>query len=260
MRRALRLAAVSVAAFFVCTTGVGAQSTRSTSAKPDSGWAYTVTPYAWIAGLKGNVGIGPVEARVDLSAGDILKLLDFAAMVYGEARHNGVIFSLDAIYLKISDGESFAIRGDTGALRLSERNLVLQPMIGHAVTINKTLSVDALLGLKYWSIGADLDVDRPSGVSRSHSRSTDWVDATVGLRVNWIPKERFRVLAYGDGGGGGAWNNWQVYGTAGYDVSTRWTVGAGYRTSGVYFRDEQFLAATHVRGFLVYGTYRFGKH
>jgi hypothetical protein len=259
MTRALRLAAVSVAAFFVCTTGVDAQSTSSRSTKPDSGWGYTVTPYAWLAGLKGDVGVGPVDGHVDLSPGDVLKDLKFAFMAYGEARHNGVIFGLDVIYSRIGDGTAVAIRGETGSLDLTVREAIIQPMIGHSVG-NKTLSVDALLGFRYWHYSADLDVDRPNGISNTHSRSTDWFDATAGLRGHWMPKEHVRLMLGGDGGGGGAWNDWQAYGTAGYDVSTRWTVGAGYRIIGVMRRTQRFLNNTDMKGFGIYGTYRFGKH
>ena len=52
----------------------------------DDGWEFTLSPYAWAAGLNGSVGIGNVVSEVDLSFGDILENLDIGAMLHFEAR------------------------------------------------------------------------------------------------------------------------------------------------------------------------------
>src|SRR4051812_31800311 len=55
----------------------------------ESGWTYTIAPYFWAAGLSGDVGsFGLPTVHVDSDFGDILKHLDFAAMVTGEARYD----------------------------------------------------------------------------------------------------------------------------------------------------------------------------
>jgi hypothetical protein len=69
----------------------------------ESDWEFEVTPYLWAAGLDGNVGIRDRTADVDVSFRKLLKHLDGAIMVTGEARHGPWGFGIDLIYVNVSD-------------------------------------------------------------------------------------------------------------------------------------------------------------
>lgn len=232
--------------------------TRSASAQADSldHWRFSVTPYLWLSGLSGKVGVGPVEANVDLGVGDILDMLKFGIMGYGEARKGPWVIGLDGIYASLGKGQVFAIRGDTGKLELTQTETIIQPTGGYTIGDN-TWAVDFLGGLRYWHLGASLDVDLATRPSNKRSGSRSWVDATAGARFRWVPLPKTRVVVYADGGGGGAHSDFQAYGSAGYDAWTRWTFSLAYRWIGVDYDSNNFLFDTDTKGFLVGVTYRF---
>ena len=55
-----------------------------TNAQSKDPWRFQVTPYGWLSGLTGRVGVGRLQTDVDLSVGDVLDALKFAAMLSGE--------------------------------------------------------------------------------------------------------------------------------------------------------------------------------
>lgn len=94
-------------------------------APPQSGgWVVSVTPYLWVAGLSGDVGLfGRQPVNVDMSFGDIFGNLRFGGMVVGEV-HNGrwgvfadliyVHTKADAAVSRTLGGVPLALSGSVG--------------------------------------------------------------------------------------------------------------------------------------------------
>jgi hypothetical protein len=226
------------------------------TAQQNDGWRYNVTPYFWMAGLDGTVGVGPLSTKVDLSFGDVLDALRFGLMGYGEARVKSYVFGLDGLYISTGDSKVFAIRGDTGRFSLGQKETMLQPTVGY--TFGGTVwSIDVLTGIRYWDLRTNLDVDAPERPSNERSISRNWVDATGGVRVNLMPYGRFRVLAGGDAGGGGARSSWQAYGALGADVVPWCTLSLWYRGLSVDYNHDDFLFDTNTQGLSLATTFRF---
>jgi hypothetical protein len=221
----------------------------------DDRWRFGITPYAWLSGLDGTVGVGPVASSVDLSPSDVLEMLKFGIMGSGEARKGPWMIAADGIYASLGAGKVFAIRGDTGSLELSQRETVIQPVGGYTIG-DGTWSVDFLAGFRYWNLSTTLDVDRTRRPSNQHSGSRQWVDATGGFRFRWVPYEKVHFVAAADGGGGGARDTWQVYSSLGYDAWSRWTLGFAYRVLAVNYDRDNFLFDTRTKGIALGATYR----
>jgi hypothetical protein len=217
-------------------------------------WRFGVTPYAWLSGLSGTVGLGPVASRVNLSAADVLEMLQFGIMGSGEARKGPWMLAADGIYAKLGTGTVLAIRGDTGSLEFTQRETIIQPMGGYTIG-DETWSVDLLAGFRYWNLSTTLDVDRTRRPSNEHSGSRQWVDATGGFRLRWVPYEKVRFVAAADAGGGGARDTWQAYSSLGYDAWSRWTVGFAYRVLAVNYDRDNFLFDTRTKGVILGATY-----
>lgn len=252
--KAARLAAIVLIA---CASIGDAQRNRSSrrpqTPKPE--WKFSVTPYAWLPAIDGRVGVGRVAANIDLSVGDVLDVLRFAAMGYGEARYGRYVMGLDALYVSIGDAKTIAFRGETGELRFKQHRAMFQPVVGYAFG-NDTLGIDALAGVRVWHISGELDAEGPAR-SAEHSGSRTWGDATGGVRVHWIPAKRYRVIGSADGGGGGARTDWQLLAGAGYDVKSWWTIGLGYRYLSIDYERSRYLNDTNARGGFLYSSYRF---
>jgi hypothetical protein len=170
-----------------------------------------------LPGLTGPVGVRRLQTDIDLSVHDVLKALQFAAMLNGEARKGPWVAGFDAIYVSLGDATTFLIRGDTGSVGATIRETIIQPFAGYQFG-DANRGVDVLLGFRYWNLSADLDVDpaiRPSG-PHEHSGSRNWVDATGGARAHFVyPDWHTRFVRGADGGGGSSDGTWQVYGSAG---------------------------------------------
>lgn len=248
------------ALFTICLSGMltPAANAQWTTRGPasDKGWRFAVTPYVWFAGLRGDVGVGPLTSHVDLSPGDILSHLDFAAMVYGEVRRQWFVGGVDAMYFSVSGAKAIVFRGDTGSFNLKIHQGILQPFVGYSVG-NATWTLDVLAGARYWSSKDELNVDRANGRSVDYTNRIDWWDATGGLRLTGSIVPRVRFTAGGDAGGGGAKSDWQFHGDVGYDVSSRWTVGVAYRVLGVDYTKTYYVQDVQQQGFVLAGTYHF---
>jgi hypothetical protein len=248
LRRTTKWAAIAAALLL----GASARS----AAQADSGWRFVVLPYFWASDLTGNVGIGPIGTHVDLSFRDVVKVLKFAAMSYGEVRYRSYVFGVDAIYLNVGNATTVAFRGDTGAFALALKATSFNPMFGYQFH-HGAWGIEPFLGLRYRHLSASLDVDRPNGTSRERSGGRNWIDAAPGARVDWIPHKRVRLLAGGDVGGGGSKNAWQLYGTAGWDAASWFTLSAGYRTLSLDYDHNNLLIDTNMKGPIITFAFRF---
>jgi hypothetical protein len=250
MRRATRTAVLAASgAIALCML-----SERANAQSKDP-WRFEVTPYGWLQGITGRLGIGRLETPVNASAGDILKALNFEAMLTAEARKGSWVVGFDAIYASVSDVTVFVFGGDSGSIGLTYRETMIQPVGGYQFG-DANWGVDVLVGLRYWNLSADAAL-RPSG-PHARSGSRNWVDATGGARAHFVyPAWHTRFVLGTDGGGGGSHDTWQVYGSAGYNLSSIWTVGLGYRILGLNYDRNGVLVDTRTKGFLLFGTYRF---
>ena len=215
---------------------------------------YSITPYGWLSGLSGTVGLGRVSSDVDLSAGDVLKSLKFGIMGTAEVHRGPWLLSADGIYASLGDARTFAIRGDTGGLDLTQHETIIQPMAGYTLG-NEVASIDLLAGARYWNLSTTLDVDR-SRPTNERKMSQQWLDAIGGVRVRVAPYEKVRLVAAADAGGGGSRDTWQVYSSVGYDAWSRVTLGIAYRVLAVNYNRNDFLFDTRTKGFVVGATFR----
>jgi hypothetical protein len=219
----------------------------------DDQWHFSATPYAWIVGLSGDLGVRRLQSSVDLAPWEIVKHLQFGFMANAQARKGPYGLGLDAIYAKLGGARALAVRGDTGGLDLTQHMTILQPTGGYTIG-DSTWSVDFLLGMRYWNLSTSLDVDFPR-LSNERSGSEQWVDATGGARVSWMPLDKLHLVAAADGGGGGSRDTWQALGSVGYDAWSKWRLGVAYRVLAVNYDRNIFLFDTRLEGFVVGATY-----
>jgi hypothetical protein len=246
MRRAVERGALAVACaiLLLLPLRVGAAQASSDPAR----WRFTVTPYAWLTALSGQIGVRRVATSVDLSAIEVLRMLRFGAMATGEARHGPWLILADGIYASLRNGTAIAFRGDTGTFTYSQKEVIVQPSAGYTFG-DDSWSIDALLGARYWYLGAGLAVDAarlPTTAERSDSRQ--WVDATGGARLRWRPDPSIQLVVAADAGGGGSRSTWQAYGSAEADAWHKVTIGVAYRVLAVDYDRQNFLFDTRTSG------------
>jgi hypothetical protein len=234
---------VSNLSYLALVLGLLASTSRGlaaqTAAEPEH-WRITFTPYVWMSGLEGTIGVGPNISEVYVSFTEGAEDFEFGFASLAEARRHPWVLRLDFYYVALSD-EGAISAGDT--LRVGQNELMLHPEVGYALLSRPWGGVDGLIGARYRNLGVDLSLS-PQGVSADRN----WVDGTVGANVRYQPAEKWRLVAKGDIGAGGSDFTWQLYGGAAYDIGRCCSLAAAYRILDVDYDKEDILYDVRLGG------------
>src|SRR5687767_10929410 len=98
----MRVVALTAGLFLIAST-ISVHAADVYEAPPaESGWTFTFAPYAWAAGIKGEVGLIGFEPQdIDASISDVLKNFDIGAMAVMEARNDRFLLGADIFYAKL---------------------------------------------------------------------------------------------------------------------------------------------------------------
>ncbi len=210
-----------------------AYAADTTAAKDQ--WKLEVAPYAWLAGVSGDVTAKGMPAHIDESFSDIAKVLDFGGMLHVESGRDRVAILFDTAYIKLSDSGTFAkvhmtesITELGGAYRLL------------GVERGPGLALEALGGGRYWYIRSEVSM---FGTIDNVGRQ-DWIDPFVGARLKWGLTKNLMVVVRGDVGGFnlGSKSSWNVVGTIAYSFTDSFGVGAGYRALNAHYENGDLFS------------------
>jgi hypothetical protein len=243
MSRVRRLALV-LGLLASASRGLAAQAT----AEPE-GWRITFTPYVWMSGFKGTVGVGSNISEVDVSFTEGAEDFEFGFAGLLEIRRHPWVLRTDFFYVSLSD-EQATSAGNT--LTVGQDELMLHPEVGYTLLARPWGGVDGLIGARYWNLGVDL-----SGPSQGVSADRNWVDGTVGANFHYQPGEKWRFVAKADLGAGGSDLTWQLYGGAGYNLGRCCALVAAWRHLDVDYDKDAFLYDVQLSGPTVGVTLRF---
>jgi hypothetical protein len=133
------------------------------AAQESDRWEVSFTPYAWLASTKGQVGVGRNVVDVDLSFDDILEDLDLGLQGLLEARRDPWVGRLDGTYVATTSERQTVQAGATVGTRLEQDMVMLQPEVGYTVLARPWGGIDALGGIRYWHLSADLTLSTNGG-------------------------------------------------------------------------------------------------
>lgn len=129
-------------------------------------WEFTLSPYAWGAGLEGVVGIRGFNASVDLTLEKILNNLDMIAFMSLEARHGRWGGWIDGAYLKISGGPT-GPRSLFDSVGLEVEQLMVEGALFYRIVESPRGFLDVYGGARYLALRSGLSL----GVSDSGVRA-----------------------------------------------------------------------------------------
>jgi hypothetical protein len=222
-----------VAAIALIAVGIAAAPAAAEDASDDdAGWHFHLTPYLWLASLKGDMATlsGLPKVDVDASFDDILDQTDFAFMLAGEARYDRDGLLVDASYMELSLDEE--TRGPFFSGVDLEADSFFMTVAGfYRVLEEKRLAVDLLAGARVWYIDTILEFKPGILAERRASDDEAWVDPVVGARGSVRLLGPLFASAGADIGGFGSASDltWQVIGTLDVRPFDWLAVRAGYR-------------------------------
>ena len=229
--------------------------------EPDSGWQFSAGPYLWLSSLKGDLGVvaGVEPVGVDLSFGNIFDHMKFALMGKFDARHGRFVASGDMLFLKMRASDNIDIREvDFLDVKLTSSTFINSVTAGYRAVDNDRLFLDLLAGGRINAMKTGLDLTGPQR-SSSGSKTEVWVDPVIAARFQAPLGQHWSLRTYGDVGGFGIGSHltWQLLGGVEYDVSSRWSLSAGWRHLDIDYDHKGFVFDAAMDGPILGAVYRF---
>ena len=231
--RVLRMLLLGALACLAAMTGAQAQE-----------WTFRVAPYAWMAGLRGDVKpfARAPTATVDLSFGDILENLDFAAFLAAEARYGDIFFRTDGSYAAIS--ASATTPGPVfSTADLTTKTAQVSLAAGYTVYRDEAFRWDLFTGARLWWTSTDVTVNTGLLAGRNFSSEETFVDPIIGASGAWQMSPDWSLAVSGSVGGFGAAAEIEYGGTiaALWQAGEWWGLTAGYRYLAVDYDNDGFV-------------------
>jgi hypothetical protein len=218
----------------VSTPAHGQVKSRELDTQPspeDPQWHFNVSPYLWLLGVDGTVGLAGHEAKVQQSFGDVFSHLKFGAMGLTEVRRKRLGVLLDLLYARVGGQQAVPVAGIPSAVnvKITESTFTLNPDIAYRLYQNDRVSIDALGGIRYRHLGIRIALNPDPIGGSPFSGSNDWADGVGGGRFQVKLTPRIGAFFVGDAGAGGSDLTWQLVTGLGYEVGKRTTLNLGYR-------------------------------
>jgi len=221
-------------------------------APAETGWRFTAAPYAWMAGLSGDVSIaGYGSTHLDVGFGDVFKSLDFVAMVVAEARYGRVALLSDFVYLMVSN----KVQAPNGMkARLDTDVIQWTPSLSYSLLSGSAGHLDVVAGARLWSVETSA---RLLSTAYSYHADDQWIDAIGGIRGSFDLTDKLFVHGWALAGAGGSDLVWDLLGSIGYRLNNSASLMAGYRAQGVDYRNGGFRFDAEIKGPAISALIRF---
>lgn len=247
------------AAFVAAATLLGplaasAADFDQTRLAPEREWSVIVSPYVWAASLKGDASLAGFDSDVDVPFSEVFDHLDFVLMGNIEVTNGQWGVYVDAQRVRTSqDEELFAnelkLGIKTTSLAAGAFFKAYETELGGDTVFGRprTLSIEPTAGLRWTKLEADVSV-----FGLSASKSANWTDPFIGLRVNADLTQRWNLFASTDVGGFGVGSRLSVNAQAylGYRTTMlgRPTIlRAGYRALYQDYENDDFTGVNKFR-------------
>jgi hypothetical protein len=210
-------------------------------------WEFIAVPYFWMSSLSGDITTKGITAHLTVPFSEVFNALDFGGQVHMEAWKEKWGIFVDATYIDLSTSAQGVLprRGPaSGDIGLQEWLVEFGGLYRFArLPLGKdektTLTLEGLVGGRYWNLLATLDMSNPkTGRFVDTSGRKEWVDPFLGARMRLDLNDKFSLSLRGDVGGFdvGSQFTYNAIGLVGYNISRVVSLWLGYRVLGVDYQ------------------------
>lgn len=222
-----------------------------------SPWNYEVAPYLWATSIAGTQQTGPYRFHVSESFTELLKHLDFGAMLYISAYRNNFGVFFNGIYSKVSD--------DINSLRdlhihMASAMTIDTAGISYRIHPNTSWVLEPYLGARYTLNSTKLDIN-----NLNIKQKYNWTDAVVGSRLIYTFNRAWNIEGSADYGRGTNSYSYNLSALLGYQSpthfkNTRFYLGYRYLHQNYDHGDQRayYLWDMNLFGPIAGFVYRFG--
>lgn len=200
------------------------------AAAQDGAWTYSATLYGWLPGMTTSIETDAGTIESESSASDALSNLDMVFMGTFAAQHDRWGFVGDLLYLDLSNEKPTPLGLLYGEASVGVRTTALSGYALYRVTTDPSISFDIGAGFRAFDVDVDLALSPGAAAGFSQSVGSSWVDPLIAARVAVPLNAQWTLTGFADWGGtGGGDETWQVFGSAKYAFSEKWSTQVGYR-------------------------------
>jgi hypothetical protein len=211
-------------------------------------WEFRLSPYAWLAGMKGELGAGPTAPAVpiDVAPSDVIEDIETALMLVFNAKKGRHGVFVDMFYADIvSDAELLPPPINLNA-KVGAQSTVFTAAYQYEVFRDGPASADVLVGARYWRTESSVALRGGNGPvdGRRLGSSESWTDPLLGVKGHApLGNSRFYVEGGVSVGGFGIGSDryHEISAVLGYRWSEAISTGVGYRYFDVKYDDSGFL-------------------
>ncbi|MBX7187571.1 MAG: hypothetical protein K1Y01_20675 [Vicinamibacteria bacterium] len=219
-------------------------------------WRFTLTPYAWMAGLGVDVSINDRQVLdKKISFTDLIKDVDMVAQGRAEAQRGAHGVAVDLFNVQLSKKDIRPAKPVPGAVLDTDVSMTLLDVTGIFDPHGDRQGLSIVYGARLISQSAAIDVRNGTaeGVdAQRHDVKDTVVDGLVGLRFGGNASRKWSYLLAADVSTGGTKFTWSGGATVAYtlDKGGRYALTAGYRYMSVRFDgDSQAQVDMTLSGF-----------
>jgi len=178
-------------------------------------WTFDVTLYGLAAGMSGEVGVGPLNADVDVGFDKIWDNLEFGAMGKLRVGYDRWAFTTDVIFMGLGASKN-GVSADLD-------QWVVEPSLSYRLC----KEFELLAGARYNNLSGE--IRGPFG--RNPTGTQDWWDPIVGANLSLPFAKKFSFNVRGDIGGFGVGSDltWQAFPYLGWQFTQWGSLQVGYR-------------------------------
>lgn len=206
-------------------------SVATTAAAQPGEWR--VTPYAWIAGFDGTVGVpgtgSGLAGRVDVDTSGLSDNIRLGgAMVHLNWRRGRWSAFGDWTYANVKADTPTPFTTLYAGVDVKIKGNIVQAFGGYELLGARDSHLDVFGGIRYYDLEVGLGLREGTLGGVLLTRDGSWADGVVGVRWDTRFAGNWEAVASADVGGGGSDLSWQLFGGVGYRYSWGSVVG-GWR-------------------------------
>jgi hypothetical protein len=209
-------------------------------------WNFHVAPYAWLAGVDGDLSARGRSVSFDQSFSDLVSDVNVGVMGRFEATNNEFILTSDIVYIDLGSEQSVG----SETLRADMKETILELGGGYHIGTfslgecgSPTLAFDMLAGARYFNLNAT--IKGPFG--RDPSNDLNYWEPYIGPRLVLAFNEKWSTALRTDIGGFGLGNDpgtsWQLTAGVKYQATKLVDIGLGYKFLNIYDLDRRDASA-----------------
>ena len=196
------------------------------------GWQIDTTSYMWLQGIHGSVDALGRNIGFKASPSDLASRADLGFQGVVAAQHGRLTVSSDVLWTPITITHSNSLLNPAPAILAKAKYtpVIFTPEFGYRLIDSRRVKIDALTGLRYWHLGADITL-APAAGGGTLSKPVNRVDPVVGARTKVPISSRLTATVTGDTGGWGvgSQSEYQMVGALSYKIKPRWAIDAAWR-------------------------------